>query len=257
MAKLKVGILGATGMVGQQYVSLLENHPWFEVTWLGASERSASKTYGEAVKGRWHMKDPIPESVRAIVVQSVANVPNVDFVFSALDSGPAREYEEMYAQKMPVVSNASTHRHDPDVPMLIPEINHDHINIIPIQKQNRGWDGFISLNGATYGVSSSGPAPCTWGGWAWGSTVIGWISFSGGGYSVNGTGDACRALPMSVSCSTSPNPEDVNNDVTWSAFASGGQGPYSYSWSGDVSGSGATIIRQFSSPGTKNGKPII
>lgn len=145
MAKLKVGILGATGMVGQQYVSLLEGHPWFEVFWLGASEKSAGKTYEEAVKGRWHMKNPVPEGVKDLVVGNAANLPEADFVFSALDSSTAREYEELYARKMPVVSNASTHRYDPDVPMLIPEINHSHTDIIPIQKENRGWNGFIAV----------------------------------------------------------------------------------------------------------------
>ena len=135
-------------MVGQKYVSLLENHPWFEMIYMCASERSAGKTYAEAVRGRWHMQDEIPESVRDIVVEDVTKVEKAkkcDFVFSALGSGPAREWEHKYAEAgIPVVSNASAHRHTDDVPMVIPEINPDHVDIIPIQQKNRGWDkGFI------------------------------------------------------------------------------------------------------------------
>ncbi len=135
-------------MVGQKYVSLLENHPWFEMIYMCASERSAGKTYAEAVRGRWHMQDEIPESVRDIVVEDVTKVEKAkkcDFVFSALGSGPAREWEHRYAEAgIPVVSNASAHRHTDDVPMVIPEINPDHVDIIPIQQKNRGWDkGFI------------------------------------------------------------------------------------------------------------------
>ena len=147
--KLRVGILAGTGMVGQKYISLLENHPWFEVTYITASERSAGKKYSEAVAGRWHMPTEIPEKVKNIVVQDMNTIDQVkkscDFVFSALDSGPAKEWEEQYAAAgIPVVSNASAHRHTPDVPMLIPEINPEHLNIIPIQQKNRGWKkGFI------------------------------------------------------------------------------------------------------------------
>lgn len=149
MKKLKVGVLAGTGMVGQKYVSLLENHPWFEVSYFSASERSAGKKYAEAVEGRWHMDGDIPKAVLDLEVQSMENIKgcadSCDFVFSALGSGPAREWEEKYAEAgIPVVSNASAHRHDPDVPMLIPEINPDHTDIIPIQQKNRGWDrGFI------------------------------------------------------------------------------------------------------------------
>ena len=142
--KLKVGILGATGMVGQQYIKLLENHPWFEVSALVASEKSAGKTFADAVSGRWHMETNVPKSVRNIVVQKLDDKIDCDFVFSALDSSIAKEYEEKYAASIPVVSNASTHRHTKDVPMIIPEINYDHIDMIPIQKSNRGWGkGFI------------------------------------------------------------------------------------------------------------------
>jgi aspartate-semialdehyde dehydrogenase len=149
MKKLRVGVLGATGMVGQNYITLLEGHPWFEVTHMAASERSAGKTYKEAVAGRWLMQKNIPSEVNSLMVKTLDEIADAkkdcDFVFSALDSGIAKEYEEKYAAAgIPVVSNASTHRHTKDVPMLIPEINPDHVDIIPIQRKNHGWDkGFI------------------------------------------------------------------------------------------------------------------
>ena len=119
MDKLKVGILAGTGMVGQKYISLLENHPWFEVTYVCASPRSAGKKYSEAVEGRWHMQSDIPEEVKDIVVENVEQVEKAkscDFVFSALGSGPAKEWEHKYAEAgVPVVSNASAHRHTDDV----------------------------------------------------------------------------------------------------------------------------------------------
>ena len=136
-------------MVGQRYISLLEGHPWFEVNHLVASQSSAGKLFKDAVAGRWHMKKNIPENVKNLKVSAIndlnASKKKCDFVFSALDSDIAKEYEEKYAEAgIPVVSNASAHRHAPDVPMLIPEINHEHIKIIPIQKKNRGWKkGFI------------------------------------------------------------------------------------------------------------------
>ena len=128
--KLKVGILGATGMVGQRFISLLENHPWFEVVTLAASPRSAGKTYEEAVGGRWKMDTPMPESVKKIVVMNVNEVEKVastvDFVFSAVDMSKEeiKKIEEEYAKtETPVVSNNSAHRWTPDVPMVVPEIN--------------------------------------------------------------------------------------------------------------------------------------
>jgi aspartate-semialdehyde dehydrogenase len=151
MNKLKVGVLAGTGMVGQKYVSLLENHPWFEVSYFTASERSAGKKYAEAVEGRWHMQTELPRAVKDIEVRSMDKISEAkdscDFVFSALGSGPAKEWEEKYAEAgIPVVSNASAHRHTPDVPMLIPEINPEHTDMIPIQKKNRGWEnGFIAV----------------------------------------------------------------------------------------------------------------
>ena len=131
--KLKVGILGATGMVGQRFISLLENHPWYEVVTVAASPRSAGKTYEEAVGGRWKMTTPMPEGVKNLIVKNVNDVAEVaatvDFVFSAVDmtKDEIRAIEEAYAKaETPVVSNNSAHRWTPDVPMVIPEINIDH-----------------------------------------------------------------------------------------------------------------------------------
>ena len=128
--KLRVGILGATGMVGQRFISLLENHPWFEVVTLAASPRSAGKTYEEAVGGRWKMDTPMPEAVKKLVVMNVNDVEHVastvDFVFSAVDMSKdeIKAIEEAYAKtETPVVSNNSAHRWTPDVPMVVPEIN--------------------------------------------------------------------------------------------------------------------------------------
>ncbi len=149
MKKLRVGILGATGMVGQRYIDLLRDHPWFEVTYVVASERSAGKSYKAAVE--WHMPGPIPKNVADLNVYAIDKLDdakkNCDFVFSALDSGIAKEYEEKYAEAdIPVISNSSCHRWTKDVPMLIPEINHEHIDIIPVQKKSRGWKkGFIAV----------------------------------------------------------------------------------------------------------------
>ena len=151
MDKLKVGILGATGMVGQQYVSLLQSHPWFEVSCVAASHSSSGKKYSESVKGRWHARDEIPGQVKNLVVSDVAGIGEIakkcDFVFSALESDAAQIFEEKYAENgVPVVSNASTHRNDKDVPMIIPEINHAHTEIIVQQRKNRGWEkGFIAV----------------------------------------------------------------------------------------------------------------
>ena len=151
--KLKVGILGATGMVGQRFISLLENHPWFEVTTLAASPRSAGKTYEEAVGGRWKMDTPMPEAVKKIVVMNVNEVEkvasNVDFVFSAVDMSKdeIKAIEEEYAKtETPVVSNNSAHRWTPDVPMVVPELNPEHLEVIESQKKRLGTTrGFIAV----------------------------------------------------------------------------------------------------------------
>jgi aspartate-semialdehyde dehydrogenase len=152
MKTFKVGILGATGMVGQNYIRLLEDHPWFKVVYLAASANSAGISYGEAVLGRWHMSSPIPSSVKKIIVEDVVNVNKAkikcDFVFSAFelpDKKLIKEIEEQYANAgLPVISNASANRNGDDIPMLIPEINAEHLEIIPTQKKNHGWKkGFI------------------------------------------------------------------------------------------------------------------
>ena len=143
--KLRVGILGGTGMVGQRFIALLENHPWFEVTTIAASPRSAGKTYGECVEGRWKLEVPMPESVRNIVVKNVKDVEavaaEVDFCFSAVDMSKEeiQVIEEQYAKtETPVVSNNSAHRWTPDVPMIIPEINSDHAALIDAQRKRLG-----------------------------------------------------------------------------------------------------------------------
>lgn len=151
--KLKVGILGGTGMVGQRFIALLENHPWFEVTTIAASPRSAGKTYEEAVGDRWKMSTPMPEKVKNIVVMNVNEVEKVasevDFVFSAVDmtKEEIKAIEEAYAKtETPVVSNNSAHRWTPDVPMIIPEINSDHTEVIESQKKRLGTTrGFIAV----------------------------------------------------------------------------------------------------------------
>lgn len=137
MKRYKVGIIGATGMVGQRFALLLENHPWFEVTALAASGRSAGKTYGEAVNGRWHMTCELPEKYKDMKILDAENVEEVaskvDFCFCAVNmkKDEIRALEERYAKaECPIVSNNSAHRFTDDVPMVIPEINADHIGII-------------------------------------------------------------------------------------------------------------------------------
>lgn len=154
MKKFKVGILGATGMVGQRFITLLENHPWFEVVLVAASPQSAGKTYEEAVKTRWKMDEPIPEKVKNLTVFAVEDdlekiVKQVDFVFCALDldKEQIKTLEIRYATAgIPVVSTNSAHRWTDDVPMLMPEINPEHISLIDIQRKNRGWKkGLIAV----------------------------------------------------------------------------------------------------------------
>ena len=149
----KVGIVGATGMVGQRFVTLLENHPWFKLTTLAASGRSAGKTYEEAVGSRWAMTTPMPESVKKMVVLDASKVEEVasqvDFIFCAVNMPKAeiKALEEAYAKaECPVVSNNSANRGTPDVPMVVPEINADHIEIIPAQRKRLGTKrGFIAV----------------------------------------------------------------------------------------------------------------
>jgi len=151
--KLKVGILGATGMVGQRFISLLDGHPWFDVTVLAASPRSAGRKYGECVAGKWKMETPMPDSVKDIVVRDLNDVESVakdvDFVFSCVNMSKdeIREIEYKYAKaETPVVSNNSAHRWTPDVPMVVPEINADHYEILESQKKRLGTkNGFVAV----------------------------------------------------------------------------------------------------------------
>ncbi|MEK5160828.1 aspartate-semialdehyde dehydrogenase [Paenibacillus sp. FSL R5-0527] len=151
--KLKVGIVGGTGMVGQRFVLLLDQHPWFEVTAIAASASSAGKTYEESVQGRWKMATPIPEAVKNIVVQDASKVnevaDRVDFIFCAVDmkKNEIQALEEAYAKAgTPVISNNSAHRWTPDVPMVIPEINPGHIAVIEAQRKRLGTKtGFIAV----------------------------------------------------------------------------------------------------------------
>ena len=167
--KLKVGILGGTGMVGQRFISLLEDHPWFEVTTIAASPRSAGKTYEEAVGGRWKMDTPMPEKVKNIVVMNVNEVEQVaaqvDFVFSAVDmtKDEIKKIEEEYAKtETPVVSNNSAHRWTEDVPMVIPEVNDDHLDVISFQKKRLGTTrGFIAVK-PNCSIQSYAPAIAAW-----------------------------------------------------------------------------------------------
>ena len=151
--KLRAGVVGATGMVGQRFITLLENHPMFELSALFASERSAGKRYEDAVGQRWKLKTPMPDSVKNMTVQNAADIDavrsSVDFVFCAVDmkKEDIRALEEVYARaEIPVVSNNSAHRHTPDVPMVIPEINAAHFEIIEAQRKRLGTKrGFIAV----------------------------------------------------------------------------------------------------------------
>ena len=167
--KLKVGILGGTGMVGQRFIALLENHPWFEVTTIAASPRSAGKAYEEAVGDRWKMDTPMPDGVKKIVVMNVNEVEavasRVDFVFSAVDmtKDEIKKIEEDYAKaETPVVSNNSAHRWTPDVPMVVPEINPEHMQIIDFQRKRLGTKrGFVAVK-PNCSIQSYAPVLTAW-----------------------------------------------------------------------------------------------
>ena len=167
--KLRVGILGATGMVGQRFISLLENHPWYEVVTVAASPRSAGKTYEEAVGDRWKMTTPMPEAVKKLVVMNVNEVEkvaaSVDFVFSAVDmtKDEIRAIEEEYAKtETPVVSNNSAHRWTPGVPMVVPEVNPEHFDVIEFQKKRLGTTrGFIAVK-PNCSIQSYAPVLTAW-----------------------------------------------------------------------------------------------
>lgn len=151
--KLRVGVLGATGMVGQRFLALLENHPWYDVTLLAASANSAGQKYQDAVKGRWALQTPIPKAVAGLVVRNASDVKaiaaEVDFVFCAVDMSKEEtaKLEEDYARaETPVVSNNSAHRGTPDVPMMVPEINPEHAEVIALQRKRLGTTrGFIAV----------------------------------------------------------------------------------------------------------------
>lgn len=154
MKQYNVGIIGATGMVGQRFITLLCNHPWFKINALAASSRSAGKPYSEAVSGRWLMEQPLPGNIADMQVYDAVKdidkiVAEVDFVFCAVDmkKDEIRALEEMYAKaECPVISNNSAHRHTPDVPMIIPELNSSHADIIPAQRKRLGTKrGFIAV----------------------------------------------------------------------------------------------------------------
>ena len=154
MEQYKVGVIGATGMVGQRFVTLMDNHPWFRLTAVAASPRSAGKRYEDAVAGRWAMEVPIPEEARGLVLLSARDdvekiASQVDFVFSAVDmkKDEIKALEEEYARhECPVVSNNSAHRWTPDVPMVVPEVNPEHIEVIPFQRARLGTRrGFIAV----------------------------------------------------------------------------------------------------------------
>jgi aspartate-semialdehyde dehydrogenase len=145
MKKIEVGILGATGMVGQHFIKFLDGHPLFELTWLGASERSAGKRYTDAAK--WHLGGTAPESAAKLTVQEAkpGNAPKL--LFSAMDASVATEIEQAFAQAgHAVVSNSRNHRMDRDVPLIVPEINPDHLKLVPGQQRLRGWKGQIVTN---------------------------------------------------------------------------------------------------------------
>ena len=153
MKQFRVGVIGATGMVGQRFVSLLENHPWFQLKVVAASPRSAGKTYEEAVGSRWAMPFPMPESAKNLIVLDASKVdqvvPQVDFVFCAVDTKKEeiKALEEAYAKaECPVISNNSANRSTPDVPMIVPEVNASHTEIIPAQRKRLGTKrGFIAV----------------------------------------------------------------------------------------------------------------
>src|SRR5580698_6117626 len=145
MNKIEVGILGATGMVGQNFIKFLDGHPWFEVTWLGASDRSAGKKFRDAMK--WNLDGVAPDSVRDRVVEEAkpGNAPQL--LFSATDASVATEIEQAFASAgHVVVSNSRNHRMERDVPLLVPEVNPDHLKLVPGQQRLRGWKGQIVTN---------------------------------------------------------------------------------------------------------------
>jgi aspartate-semialdehyde dehydrogenase len=197
--KLKVGVLGATGMVGQRFVSLLEGHPWFEVTAVAASPSSAGKPYADAVAGRWTLPGAVPVTAARLIVGNAADIDaiasQVDFVFCAVDMDKAAtaKLEEDYARaETPVVSNNSAHRWTPDVPMMIPEINADHAGVIEAQKKRLGSKrGFIAVK-PNCSIQSYVPAihPL----WSFGPTKIAVCTYQ----AISGAGKTFESWPEMV-----------------------------------------------------------
>jgi aspartate-semialdehyde dehydrogenase len=151
MQKKRVAVVGATGLAGQQFLAALGEHPWFEVTVLAASERSAGKKYLDAIRAangalQWLTPEPLPERFREMTVQAARSVDaqDVDLIFTAIESEPARELEPLYAQTTPVISTASAFRYEEDVPILIPGVNLEHAELLRTQQRKRGWKGFIT-----------------------------------------------------------------------------------------------------------------
>lgn len=148
----KVGIIGVTGAVGQEFVLSLEKHPWFQVTQVAASEKSSGKTYSDAIRDpdthvlKWQAGGEVPDYVKDMIVRSVDEIKpgDLDLLFSAVESEAARDIETRFAKDVPLISTSSAHRYEPDVPILIPGINDEHVALLEIQKKNRGWKGFIA-----------------------------------------------------------------------------------------------------------------
>lgn len=151
--KARVAVVGATGLAGQQFVSALAEHPWFEITKVAASSRSAGRRYADSLRSdsgqlSWYATGPLPEAVGALTVEDAEalDASEVDLVFTAVDAGPARELEPRYAQYAPVISTASAFRMESDVPLLLPGVNMDHVELLERQRERRGWKGFIAPN---------------------------------------------------------------------------------------------------------------
>ncbi|MDE1843372.1 MAG: aspartate-semialdehyde dehydrogenase, partial [Thaumarchaeota archaeon] len=148
----RVAIIGVTGAVGQEFVLALNKHPWFEVKQIAASERSAKKKFEDAIRDpntgilRWHLREPIPDYVKNMTIDAVddINPENFDLIFSSVESEAARDIETKFAKHVPVISTSAAYRYEPDVPILIPGINDDHIELLNVQKKNRGWKGFVA-----------------------------------------------------------------------------------------------------------------
>lgn len=148
----RVAIIGVTGAVGQEFVVALNNHPWFEVKQIAASERSTGKKFVDAIRDtnsgilKWHIRESIPEYVKDMIVESVDDIKpeNLDFIFTSIESDAAREIETRFAKDVPIISTSSAYRYESDVPILIPGINDDHAELLNVQRKNRGWKGFVA-----------------------------------------------------------------------------------------------------------------